>query len=209
VLVLLLGASACSEDDDGPSTTTSGPTTSSSVSIPQDPTLTPLAIEVGDLPTGFAPAADVDDTITAFCAGEDATAGLRASGRALTGFTRDPAGASVIHLVFRFEDDGAGRFVEQAGVILDRCGGVPDASGLAFEYEPATAALDALVGPGTDAHVTRHGVSAGSGSLVIDVAVFHRGDVGELVAVLGLDLPRDEVDALAAAAFAAAVARLG
>jgi len=151
---------------------------------------------------------DADDTITAFCAGEDATAGLRGSGRALVGLKRDPAGASVIHLVFRFEDDGAARFVAQAAEILDRCSSVPDATGLAFEYEPIGAGLDEIVAAATDAHVTRHGVSVGSGSLRIDLAVFHRGDIGELVAVLGVDLPREEIDLLATAAFTTAVDRL-
>jgi hypothetical protein len=205
VVALLLGATACSDDDDASPSSTS---TSTSISVPQDPTLTPLALRPADLPAGFTAVTDADDTITAFCAGEDATAGLRASGRALVGLKRDPPGASVIHLVFRFEEEGAARFVEQAGLILDRCSSVPDATGLAFDYEPIGAGLDELVAPATDAHVTRHGVSVGSGSLRIDLALFHRGDVGELVAVLGVDLPREELDLLAAAAFTAAVARL-
>ncbi|MDP1819441.1 MAG: hypothetical protein Q8K58_06035 [Acidimicrobiales bacterium] len=205
---LLLLVVACSDDDHGaPSSSSTAPTTTS-VSIPQDPSLAGLALAASDLPAGFSPAADVDDTITAFCAGEDATAGLQASGRALIGFTRAPAGASVIQLVFRFRDGGAAEFVRQSRAILDRCSGVPDVTGLAFTYEAVPPALDEVVAAGTDDHVTRHGVSAGSGSLRIDLAVFHRGGIGQLVAVLGLDLPREEVGALATEAFTAAVGRL-
>ena len=80
---------------------------------------------------------------------------------------------------------------------------MPDATGLAFVYEPAAPALDAALA-GTDAHVTRHGVSVGSGSLAIDIGVFRYGEVGELVAVLAVDTPREELDALSAQVFTAA-----
>ena len=59
-----------------------------------------------------------------------------------------------------------------------------------------------------ETRVGRHGVSVGSASLSIDVLVMHRGDIGELVAVLGLDLGRDQLDALAQQAFGAAIAKL-
>lgn len=193
---------ACSDDDgagDGP-TTTAASTTSSTR---QDPALEALLVQPADLPAGFSPSPGIDDTVTAFCANEDAAAGLQASGRALAGYTRDPAGASVVHLVYRFRPGDAARFVQQATEILDRCSDVPDANGLAFTYGPPAAEVEAALA-GTDAHVARHGVSVGSGSLTIELAVFHRGDVGHLVAVLAVDAPRPDLDALALAAIAAA-----
>jgi hypothetical protein len=205
-VVLLLAALGCSADDNGSdatgttAATATAPTTSSTG---PDPSLEALLVRPGDLPPGFAPSDGIDDTITAFCANEDATAGLQATGRALAGYTRDPAGASVIHLVYRFRSGDAARFVQQAAAILGRCNGVPDAAGLAFTYGPASPQVEAALA-GTDAHVARTGTSAGSGDLSIGLAVFRHGDLGHLVAVLGVRMPRAELDALAAAAATAA-----
>lgn len=203
VLAVLAPLAACSDDDasgDAAPATTAGPTTSSTA---EDPSLVDLLVQPEDLPAGFRPSEGIDDTVTAFCANEDAAAGLQASGRALAGYTRDPAGASVVHLVYRFRPGDAARFVQQATDILDRCSDVPDANGLAFTYGPAAPEIDALLA-GTDAHVARHGASVGSGSLTIELAVFHRGDVGHLVAALTVDTPRPDLDALALAAVTAA-----
>lgn len=156
-----------------------------------------------DLPAGFEPDPDVDDTVTAFCAGQDATA----SDRAVVGFGRSPAGASVIQLVFRFEGDGARRFVEQAEGLFSGCSEVPDATGLAFAYEPLSPAVADTVST-ADSTAGRYGVSVGSGNLTVNVAVLHQGDLGVLVAVLGLDQSRVDLDRLAATSFAAAAARL-
>ncbi|HJR25354.1 MAG TPA: hypothetical protein VJ804_07770 [Acidimicrobiales bacterium] len=198
---LLVAGAACSDDDDTATTTT--PTTATTVA---DPALDAVLVRQEELPAGFEPSPDVDDTITAFCAGEDAAAGLQATGRALAGYRRQPEGASVIHLVFRFRTGDAERFVDQAAAILDRCSEVPDTTGLAFTYTPAAPAVDAALA-GTDAHVARHGVSIGSGNLAIDIGVFRYGEVGELVAVLAVDATRDALDGLSAQAFAAASAR--
>ncbi len=206
--VALAGAAlaACSDDGDPRASTT---TTEEPATIaPDDPVLTQRLLTAGDLPDGFTASEPVDDTITSFCAGQDATAGLSAQGRAITAFTRTPAGASVIEIVFRFHDDGATRFVEQAEELLTSCHEVPDASGLAFTYEPVGPAVsDALAG--ADSSASRHGRSVGSGDLTIDVAVVQVGDLGALIAALGVEVPRDELDALAIDAFAAAVERLG
>lgn len=210
--LLLAGVAAGCADDDGTTTTT---TTADSTTAPST-TATTLAVDAGlralvlgpaDLPPGFEPATDVDDTLTAFCANEDATAGLQASAREVRGFTNRVAGSSVIQLVFRFREDGAATFVTQAGAILDRCSGVPDVTGLAFEYEPIDPELDALVGAASDDHVGRYGVSVGSGNLTIEVIVLRRGDVGQLVAVLGVGVDRPALDVLATAVFAAVVSR--
>jgi hypothetical protein len=210
---LVVVAAACSDDggsgvaSSSTSTTTSASSTTVRTGVGDDPTLQPLLLALGDLPPGFATSAEVDDTVTTFCVGEDAAAGLQASGRALVAYTRTPAGASVVHLVFRFRDGDAARFVTQATDILGRCSNIPDASGLAFAYEATSPAVEAAVA-GTDAHVTSHGTSAGSGKLTLDLAVFRRGDVGELVAALSVDQARAASDPLAVAAFTAAVARL-
>jgi hypothetical protein len=204
-LLLVGGTAGCADDDPPSSTTTTTSSPSSSTTTP-DADLAALALAATDLPAGFAVSADVDDTITAFCANEDATAGLQASGREVRGFTRTPAGASVLQLLFRFADDGAATFVRQAGEILERCSGVPDVTGLAFEYDALTAGLEDPIAAVSDSHVGRHGVSIGSASLTLDLVVFQRGDIGQLVAVLGVDLPRQELDALAGAAYAAAAA---
>lgn len=204
-------AGGCSSDDASPpSTTAPGPTTESvpDTTSATDPELQALMLVAADLPSGFTDSAEVDDTITSFCAGEDATAGLQAASREVRGFTRSVGGASVIQLAFRFRDDGAERFVVQAGAILDRCRGVPDATGLAFEYEPLSAEVEASLGAAADAHVGRYGVNVGSGSISINLVVLRDGDVGQLVAVLGLDLPRPELDALAQATFTAVRAKL-
>ena len=197
-VLVAAGAAACSDDDSTSATTTS--------TTKPDAALAAVLVRQDELPADFAPSPDVDDTITAFCAGEDAAAGLQASARALVGFRRQPEGASVIHLAFRFRAGDAVHFVDQAGGILDRCSEVPDTSGLAFTYAPTAPPVDAALA-GTDAHVTRYGVSVGSGNLSIDIGVFRYGEVGELIAVLAVDTPRDQLDTLAARAFAAAAAR--
>lgn len=214
--LLAVSAVACSDDGSGTSATTVAPSTESTPVDGTDdttPTSTPVPSLVDvmlapeDLP-GFAAAADVDDTITTFCAGEDATAGLQASEREVRGFQQDGGGASVIQLAFRFRDDGAARFVAQAEASLGRCSSVPDGTGLAFEYEPVSDGLAETLDGATDVVASRYGVSVGSGNLTVNLAVSHRGDVGLLVAVLGLDMPRSELDALAATAFDTVASRL-
>jgi hypothetical protein len=206
-VLLAIGAltTACNGDDEpAPSTTTEASTSTTAA----DAELAAHLLAVGDLPSGFEVAAEVDDTITTFCANEDATAGLRASAREVRGFTRTGGGASVLQVAIRFDDDGAARFVDQAGAILDRCSEVPDVTGLAFTYEPLAAGLDAPFAGRADALVGRYGVNVGSGQLSIDLVVLRTGDVGQLVAVLGLDVQRQDLDALAAAAFEAVAKRL-
>jgi hypothetical protein len=203
--VLLLVAAACSDDDEGSGDPATSTTTESSVP-PDDPELEPLLITADDLPGAYGAVEDVGDTVTTFCAGEDATAGLQASGRAIVGFNRTMPGASVIHLVFRFREGDGPRFVQQAGEVLDRCSAVPDLTGLAFRYEPVAAPVEAAL-VGTDQHVTRFGISVGSEAFTEQIAVFRHGEVAQLIAVLGADLPRADLDALATAAFAAAAAR--
>jgi hypothetical protein len=208
LVLLLVGSLAACNDDDG-SDTTSSPTTTASTTTTAgvDPSLAGHLLTSDDLPDGFTESPDVDDTVTSFCATEDAAAGLQASAREVRGFTRSAGGASVIQVVVRFRDDDASAFVAQASAILDRCSGVPDGTGLAFEYDSLPPDLEAVVAAASDALVGRHGVSVGSGNLTVDLIVFHRGDVGQLVAVLGLDLPRADLDALAAAAFGAVAAK--
>jgi hypothetical protein len=206
-VLLAIGAltTACNGDDEpAPSTTTEASTSTTAA----DAELAAHLLAVGDLPSGFEVAAEVDDTITTFCANEDATAGLRASAREVRGFTRTGGGASVLQVAIRFDDDGAARFVDQAGAILDRCSEVPDVTGLAFTYEPLAAGLDAPFAGRADALVGRYGVNVGSGQLSIDLVVLRTGNVGQLVAVLGLDVQRQDLDALAAAAFEAVAKRL-
>jgi hypothetical protein len=202
VTVLLLAA--CSDDEPSDATTT---TVDEGTVAPSDPALARLLVTEADLPSGFAAASDADDTITTFCAGQDAAAGLSATGRALAAFTRTPPGASVIEVVFRFADDGAATFVEQADELLTSCSGVPDAKGLAFDYEPLSDSVAAAL-EGATASAAAYGTSVGSGSLTVQVAVVQDGDLGALVAVLGLDEPREATDALATATFEAALARL-
>lgn len=206
-LVVAISAAllACSDDDPPPTATSSS--TTAATTAPADPALVPYLVTADDLPPTFAENADVDDTITAFCAGQDAAAGLQASGRAVAGFSRTPAGASVIELVFRFVDDGATRFVEQAEALLTSCNEVPDQSGLAFTYTPVSPAVAAPLA-GADSTASAHGVSIGSGNLTVDVAVVQQGEIGVLIAVLGLEQTREDLDALATTAFAAVVARL-
>ena len=208
-ILLAVGAlaPACTGDDEPAASTTTDASTSTTAAS-ADEELVAHLLGVGDLPPGFEVAAEVDDTITTFCANEDATAGLQASAREVRGFTRSGGGASVLQVAIRFDDDGATRFVDQASAILDRCSDVPDATGLAFTYEPLTAGLEAPVAERADALVGRHGVNVGSGQLSIDLLVLRTGDVGQLVAVLGLDLPREDLDALAAAAFEAVARHL-
>jgi hypothetical protein len=211
ILAVALVAAACSGDDDRSDATTTttamvGPTTPTTVA--DDPTLAPLLVTADDLPDGFARTEDVGDTITAFCANEDATAGLQASGRAIAGFGRTPAGVSVLQVVFRFRTGDAATFVRQADEILQRCDQVPDATGLAFDYTPAAADLLSALTPGTDAATAATGVSIGSGSLRSAVGVVHKGDVGTLIAVLAVDTDPAVLDELARSVFTAAVARL-
>jgi hypothetical protein len=205
-LALAGSAAGCTDDGEDAAPTTSG-TASTSTTVATDPDLVPVLVTAEDLPAGFTENPDVDDTITAFCAGQDAAAGLRASGRAVAGFSRNPEGASVIELVFRFEDDGAPRFVQQAEALLTTCSEVPDLTGLAFIYEPASPAVEASLS-GAEATASGYGVSIGSGNLTVNVAVLQGGDIGVLIAVLGLDQPRADLDALAATAFSAVAARL-
>jgi len=216
-LAVLVMAAACGGDDAPAPTTATEPSTTStpsearSTSTTAPGALAPLLLEEGDLPAGFQAASGVDDTITSFCATHDAAAGLQASDRAVVGFAREGGGASVLQLVFRFEGDGAARFVAQADAALRACSGVPDGSGsgLAFEYEPLPEAVAAALGEVGDARTGAVGTSVGSEAFVVEVAVFHDGDVGVLVAALGLEEPRPDLDALAATAFAAVAERFG
>ena len=209
IAVVLASTAACTDDDAPAASSTSASSSSTTAAtVADDPTLSALLLTADDLPGGFDSSGDIDDTITAFCAGQDAAAGLQASGRAIVAFQRTPPGASVIELVFRFENDGAGQFVAQADDLLAGCSDVPDATGLAFTYEPVSAEVAASLA-GEEPSTSRYGTSFGSGNLTINVAVVQRGDLGALVAVLGLDLPRAELDALTTAAFAGAVEQLG
>ncbi len=208
--VLLAPLTACTVDEDRPATEPSTTTVEDAETVPtvaNDPELEGRLVRAQDLPPGFEPSTDVNDTITAFCAGQDAAAGLQASGRAIVGFTRSPPGASVIELVFRFEADGAARFVAQAEELLTGCSEVPDATGLAFTYEPLNQPVAKAL-TGATASASRYGVSVGSGDLTVQVAVLQQGDLAALVAVLGLRAPRAELDALATTAFTAARAAL-
>jgi len=206
VVALLAG---CHDDgDDGSSPTTTTEAGSTSTIAPDDPSLEPLLLTVDDLPDGFTATEDVADTVSSFCAGQDATAGLRADGRAIVGFTRTPQGASVIEVIFRFEDDGAATFVHAAGSLLRSCSKVPDITGLAFTYEPVSQAVTASLS-GADDTASAYGTSAGSGKLTVEIAAVAAGDVGALVAVLGLDEPRPDLDQLAVQAFGAAIEKLG
>jgi hypothetical protein len=205
VALALVSVTACA-DDGAPSastTTTEEPGTI----VPADPVLEEMLLTEADLPDGFAATSSVDDTITSFCVGQDATAGLSASARASTGFSRTPAGASVIELVFRFDDDGAARFVTQAGELLRTCNEIPDASGLAFTYEPVSPGVASPI-EAADSARSGYGTSVGSGNLTMQIAVVQVGAIGALVAVLGVDTPRAASDELAEAVFGAAVARL-
>lgn len=200
--VVLVAGCSDGDPDSSSTTTTAGPST--------ETTAEPLAQQLIDesaLPPEFRAADDIDDTITSFCAGEDATAGLSASARVIAGFNRQAPASSVVQVVFRFEGDDAAEFVAQTRAILDRCSEVPDLTGLAFAYEPASEAITGILAS-TDAHASSYGTSVGSGALTVNIAVFHRGKVGELVAVLGIDLPRSELDDLTGAALGAAVDRL-
>lgn len=205
LLALFVATGACSGSDGAAPTTTSSTTPTTTAA---DPAIDALLLDLGALPPQFTISEAVDDTITAFCATEDAAAGLQASARSVRGFQRTGGGASVIQLAFRFRDDGASRFVAQAATALDRCSGVPDAKGLAFDYTPLSPALETLIAEAGDERVGRHGVNVGSGSLSINVVIVQRADVGELIAVLGLDLSREQLDALSETAFRAAIAKL-
>lgn len=203
LLVVALAATATACTSDGPAQpagTTTPPSTDPGAAIEG------VLLTASDLPAGFEPAAG-DDTITSFCAGQDAAAGLRASQRAVAAFARQPAGASVIQVALRLEDDGAQRFVDAARTLLDTCSEVPDATGLAFTYEAVSAPVAEVLEAAPGA-VSGYGTSVGSGSLTVEIAVAHRGDVALLVAVLGVDQARTDLDALAVDVFAAAVARL-
>ena len=208
VLLVALVLVGCSDDDDGDAATSSTTSSTSSTIAPDDPTLEPLLLTVDDLPDGFTATEDVADTVTTFCAGQDATAGLRADGRAIVAFARTPEGASVFEVVFRFEDDGATTFVDQARELLTSCNEVPDATGLAFTYEPLGDAVAASLS-GADDAASAFGTSVGSGELNVEIAAVSEGDLGALVAVFGADQPRAELDELASTAFEAAMAKLG
>ena len=206
-LLVALALVACSDDDDGGAEPSSTTGSTASAIAPDDPTLEPLLLTADDLPAGFAATEDVADTVTSFCAGQDATAGLQADGRAIVGFTRTPAGASVIEVLFRFDDDGAATFVDAAEELLISCSEVPDATGLAFTYEPGSEAVATSLSD-ADHAASAFGTSVGSGGLHVEIAAVAEGELGALVAVLGLDQPRADLDALASSAFEAAIAKL-
>src|SRR5690606_13848429 len=93
VLAVLAAAGACRDDDQRTAPTTTPPATSTTTTeapwattttVPED--LAPLLLTDGDLPDDFVASDGVDDTITSFCVGQDAAAGLRASSRAVVGF---------------------------------------------------------------------------------------------------------------------------
>ncbi|MFP5256639.1 MAG: hypothetical protein ACLGI8_12425 [Acidimicrobiia bacterium] len=215
VVLLALGltvGSGCTDDDreDDDSTTTVAVDSTPTTTGDGDDDLDAVLLTADDLPPGFEPSGAVDDTVTSFCATHDAAAGLQASGRAIVGFARAGGGASVIQLAFRFEEGGAAAFVAQAEAAMSACSGVPDGSGtgLAFEYEPLSPAVAGALATAGEARSGGFGTSVGSGSLTVEIAVAHQGDVATLVAVLGLDEPREALDELAAAVFSTVAQRL-
>jgi hypothetical protein len=163
-------------------------------------------LRADELPGAFADASSgVADTITTICAGQDATAGMRATGRAVAGFRREPPGVSVVQVVLELPHGQAAAFVERARELLATCDGVPDpASGLAFEYEAAGEDVEARLAATADGHVAARGTSVGSEAFLIESAFFHVGDVAQLVAVLAVNEP---LDGLLDAALAAALMR--
>jgi hypothetical protein len=198
------------EDGEAPNTTVEAPDLDDDADELEVLDLTDLTgqlLEAGDLPGDFVDSSsDVADTITTICAGQDATAGLRATGRAVAGFRREPPGVSVVQVALELPDGDARAFVDTARELLGTCDGVPDpASALAFVYEPVEEGVDALLADATDDHVARRGVSVGSEAFVIDLAFFRVGDLGQLVAVLGFDEP---LDGLLETTLDAALARL-
>jgi hypothetical protein len=203
LLALGLVLGACSGDDSDPAEPE--PTTTSTVA--NDPGLAGLLLGADELPGTFVPVEEVGDTVPTFCVGQDPTAGLRASARAVAGYAREPAGVSVLQLLFRFDDDGAATFVEQARAVIDACHEVPDLNGLAFTYRDAPAGAVAALA-GLDASVTADGVSVGSGALRSIVGVFQRGDLGGMVAVLAAGDSGPDAEAVAVAAFTAAAENL-
>jgi hypothetical protein len=188
--------------------TNGGSSTTATTKVPEvnDPTLQATQVQGSDLGACFAPNLSENNTVTTFCVGEDAVQGLAASGRAYTAYSRTPSGAGVLELTFRFHPGDGARFVSQADVIFSACSGVPNIQGQAFTYEPTTAAVDATLN-GTDHHTSRYGVSVGNGTLIEETGIFHKGDIGVLVAVVTNGGTRAETDALAVTAFTAAVRR--
>lgn len=182
-VAVLLGAVGCNGDgsESAQTTTTPSPSTTTE-SAPLDAAL----VTAADLPGTFVVEPEADPTVTTICAGQDAAQGLTASARAVVQLRREPAGASVVQLVIRFEDDGAVRFVDRARELLGGCENVPDLAGLAFEYEPPPGEIEALLDRGSDDHVAQRMRSVGSGNYVIDLAIFRVGNVGELVASLAV-----------------------
>jgi hypothetical protein len=205
-LVVPLLLVACSDDDGSQPDETTTSSTTDTVEA-DDPELAALLITADDLPEGFAATETPVDTITSFCAGQDAAAGLSAEGRGIQGFTRTPLGVSVIEVVFRFEGDDAAAFVTQAEELMASCNEVPDATGLAFTYEPLSEEVAATL-EGVDSSTSGFGASVGSAGLTVEIAVVQQGDLGALIAVLGLEEPRADLDALATTAVSAAVANL-
>ena len=184
-------------------------TTTSSTRLPSrnDPALQPTLLAATDLPAGLLGGHRAPTTRSRPSApGRTPWPGLQATARAYIAFTRTPSGVGIVHLVFRFRKGDGTKFVDQAKSILSSCSNVPDIHGLAFTYEASAPAIDAAMA-GTDDFVSRHGTSVGRGNLGEDVAMFRRGDLGELVAVLTNTLPRDQTDAMALAAVTAAVRR--
>jgi hypothetical protein len=201
-LVLVGLTTACSGGHDDKRSTS---TTATSV-LPDvdDAHLRATQVQASDLGSGFIENTSSNNTVTTFCFGQDAARGLRATARAYVGYGLAPAG--VVQLTFRFRKGDAERFVAQANQMFSDCSAVPDIQGLAFSYEPVTTAVDAALA-GADSHTARYGTSVGNGNLAEEVAVFHKGDIGVLIAVLGNQVSRPDADALAIKAFTAAVRR--
>lgn len=202
VLVVVGGCSHSHKDASSKGTTST--TATSVVPDVQDAALQATQVQASDLPVGFIEDTSSNNTVTSFCVNEDAAQGLHASARAYVGFGHAPFG--VLELTFRFKDGDAARFVAQADQMLSTCSGVPNIQGEAYTYEPVGAAVEASLA-GTDSHAVRFGTSVGSGALTEEVAFFHKGDIGVLIAAVSVSQPRATTDALAITAFAAAVRR--
>jgi hypothetical protein len=213
-LLLAVLAVGCSNDHTASRPTTSTTATlrlhtvtpSGSTSVPDvdDPALRATQVQASDLGTGFIEDTSSNNTVTSFCFAQDATHDLRATARAYVGYGRAPAG--VLQLTFRFRKGDAERFVAQADQMFSSCNEVPDIQGQAYTYQPVTRAVDATLAS-TDGHTARYGVSVGNGNLTEEVAVFRKGDIGVLIAVVTYQVPRADTDALATKALTAAVRR--
>jgi hypothetical protein len=133
------GATSTTKDDEPPVTATL-PTVSTSPGIIDDPddvpdSLREAQLTTADLPGGWAPASNEDNSIEV-CPGHDPASDVEPDHALKAGFTGGDDGPGLTSVVLEFGSDGeADDYLDALEDVFDECNGLKDERGLTYTFE--------------------------------------------------------------------------